>query len=151
MHFDQKKLHILIELRICLLIQIEYAAHALPRARFRPLPRLPLVPVPVPVLVPVSSLSLSLLTLVSLVTVPRPLPRPRPRPCPRPRPRPRPPSYDNTYSKPEGSLCVDRSYVRGLGEDYMVVAYVLERGVDSVIIKFLAPYGRPRPRTLIGS
>jgi hypothetical protein len=33
----------------------------------------------------------------------------------------------------------------------MVVACVLEWGVDSVIIKFLAPRGRPRPRTLIGS
>jgi hypothetical protein len=147
MHFDQKKLHILIELRICLHIYVKWASQPGPRARFRPLPRLPLVLVPVLVL----SLSLSLLTLVSLVIVPRPLPRPRPRLYPRPRPRPRPPSYNNIYSKPEGSLYVDRSYARGLGEDYIVVAYVLEWEVNGVIIKFLTPRGRPRPRTLIRS
>jgi hypothetical protein len=33
-------------------------------------------------------------------------------------------------SKPEGSLYVDRSCVRGSGEDCMVVACVLEWGVD---------------------
>jgi hypothetical protein len=95
MHFAQKKTYISVELSTCLLIQIEYAAYALPRARFpRPRPRpWPTLPVSPP----------------SIIVAPRP--RPRPRGLPRPCPRPRLSSYN------EGSRCTERSYVRGSGEE----------------------------------